>query len=93
MIPARTALTTAQGLVDIAGPDGGGEAEGGVVGDAEGVLFVFKGDDGGDGAEDLFAGDAGGVVDVVEDGWLDVVAVVEAFGAVASDGGLGFGLT
>src|SRR3974390_1557888 len=83
-------LHSAEGFEDVARPDGGGEAIGRVVSDADGVGFVVERNDAGDGSEDFFAGDAGGVVHVVKDGGRNVVALGEAGGAVTSGGELGF---
>src|SRR5271165_1454234 len=57
-----------EGLEDVAGPDGGGEAVRRVVSDLHGVGFVIEGNNAGDGAEDFFAGDAGTIVHIVKDG-------------------------
>ena len=69
----------AKGFVNIARPDGGGEAVGRVVGDANGFGFAVEGNDGSHRAEDFFASDARGVFDVVEDRWFDVVATLASF--------------
>src|SRR5579883_1808787 len=79
----------AEGLEDVAGPDGSRETVGGVVGNFHRFIFVLEGNDGGNRAEDFFAGDAGAVVDVVEDGGLHVVALGELLGASPAEGHLG----
>lgn len=62
-------------LGGVAGPGAGGEAEGGVVGDLDGLVEVAGAEEHGDGAEELFAVDGAGAGDVGEDGGLEVVAV------------------
>src|SRR5258705_9538143 len=81
------ALDRAHGAEDVARPDGGREAEVGVVGDAQRVVFAVERDDGGDRAEDLLPRNAIAVVDVVEDGRLQKVAAFEgrARGAATAD--------
>ena len=69
---------------------GAGEAVGRVVGDFDGVGFVFERNHGSDGAKDFLAGDARGVVHVIENRGFHVVALAEALGASTADGGLGF---
>src|SRR5262249_15902737 len=77
-------------FVNIPGPNRGGEAVRRVVGDANGFGFSVERDDGSDWAKDLLAGDARGVFYVVEDRWLDIVALAELLGAAPTDGYLGF---
>src|SRR5215472_12634437 len=80
----------AESFVDVAGPDGSGEAVGRVIGDANGFRFAVERNDGSDGPEDFFASDARGVFHVVENRGLDVVALAELLGAAAADGNFGF---
>src|ERR1700733_8729004 len=49
-------LDHAQGAIDVAGPDGCGQAEGGIVGDTQRLALVIEGDNRGHRAEDFFAG-------------------------------------
>ncbi len=42
-------------LGGVSGPSGGGEAEGGVIGDLDGLVDVLNAEEHGDGAEELFA--------------------------------------
>src|ERR1700733_510262 len=76
----------AQGAIDVTGPDGRGQAEGSVVGDAECLALVVEGDDSSHGSENFFARDAGGVVDIVKNSWLDVVAAAEGSRPAATEG-------
>ena len=76
-------------LGGVAGPGGGGEAEGGVVGDGDGFVEVVHAEEHGDGAEELFAVDGGGAGDAGEDGGLEVVAVAEHALAAGEDAGAG----
>src|SRR5262249_41286905 len=80
----------AEGFVDVAGPDGGGETVRRVVGDANGFGFTVERDDRSDGAKDFFASDARGVLQVVKDRRLDVVALAELLGAPAANSNFGF---
>src|SRR5256714_11917799 len=80
----------AERFIDIAGPDGGSEPVGRVVGDTNGFGFVVKGDYAGNGTEDFFASDARGVFDVVKNGRLEVVASAELFRAATTGGDFGF---
>ena len=75
------------GGVEVLGVHGGGEAIGGGVADADGLLLGLELGDGADGAEDLFLHDLHVLGDVGEDGWLDEVALVAL--AVATDLDLG----
>src|SRR6266436_4459317 len=80
----------AEGFVNVAGPDGGGEAIGRVVGDANGVRFTFEGNHGGDRAENFLAGDARVVIHVVENRWLNVETFAKLLRAAAADGDFRF---
>src|ERR1043166_5580011 len=73
----------AKGFVDIAGPDGSGQAVRRIVGDANGVGFGVEGNYRGDGTKNFFASDARGIFDVVENGRLDVIAFAELLWAAA----------
>src|SRR5260370_8545645 len=59
---------------DVVGPDGGGQAVGSTVGDADGIFGVAKTDGAEDRAEDLIAGDPHGSRDVGKNGRLDHTA-------------------
>src|SRR5215467_6463026 len=83
-------LHDAVGFVNIARPDGGSEAVRRVVGNANGFGFAVEGNDGSDRAKDFFPGDAGGVLHVVENCWLDVIALAELLGAATADGDFRF---
>src|ERR1039458_935218 len=83
-------LAHAESLEDVARPDGSGQTERGVIGDAQAIGFVVEGNDGGNGAEDFFARDAGRVVDVIEDRRFNVIALGETLRAIAAGGNLGF---
>ena len=61
------------------------EAEGGVVGDGDGLVEVVHAEEHGDGAEELFAVDGGGAGDSGEDGGLEVVAVADHALAAGED--------
>src|SRR5205807_89206 len=80
----------AEGFIDIASPDRGGQAVGSVVGDANGFGFAVKGNHAGDGAKNFFASDACGVLDIIKNRGLEVVAFGELLRAAATDGELGF---
>ena len=69
-------LSELERLVDVVGPDGGGEAVHRLVGDLERFLLVLEGDDGEHRAEDLLLGYLHAVVHLIEDGGLVVVALV-----------------
>ena len=76
----------------IARPNGGGEAEGCVVGDGDGFVKALHTEEHGYGAEELFAVDGGGAGDAGEDGGFEVVAVAEhAFSAGEDAGACGGG--
>ena len=64
-----------------------GEAVGGGVPKADGVLFGLEFSDGADGAEDLLLHDLHVFADVGEDGWLDEVTLVAV--TLAADFDLG----
>src|SRR6266478_5574719 len=83
-------LDDTKGFVNVAGPDGGGETVGRVVGDANGVRFAFEWNHRSDRAKDLFAGDSGVVVDVVENRWLNVETFAKLLRAAAADGDFRF---
>src|SRR5580704_645275 len=83
-------LHHAKSFEDVARPNGGGEAVGSGIGNADGIGFVFEGDNRGDGAEDFFLGDASGIVHVVENCGLDVKTFGECSGAASAGGELGF---
>src|SRR5580698_3707086 len=83
-------LHNSEGFVNVARPDGGGEAVGRVVGDADGVGFTIEGNHGRNWAEDFFAGNARGVVHVVKNSRLDVKTLAELLRAAAADGDLCF---
>ena len=69
-------------LVAAGGPDGGGEAEWGVVGDGDGIVDVSDAEEHCDGAEDLFAIDRRGAGKAGEDGGLvEVAAAGDALSA------------
>src|SRR5215472_2939600 len=80
----------AEGFVDIAGPDGGGETVRRVVGDANGFGFTVERDDRSDGAEDFFASDARRVFHVVENSRLHIVAFAKLLRAAAANGDFRF---
>src|SRR5260370_34903791 len=79
-------LYSAHRTKNVAGPDGGGEAEGGIVGNLQCIFLAFDGDHVGDRAEDFFSGDAVTVVYIVEDRGLDVVAFGKLIGAATAGG-------
>src|SRR5438309_225135 len=79
-------LDDTKGFVNVAGPDGGGEAVGRVVGDANGVRFTFEGNHGGNGAENFFTRNARVVIHVVENRWLNVETFAKLLRAAAADG-------
>src|SRR5580765_8492076 len=87
-------LDRAHRAEDVARPDGGGESEVGVVGDAQRVLFAVERDDAVDRPENLLPGNPRGIVDVVEDRRLQEVAALQrcAGGAAAADRHFGFAL-
>ena len=76
-------------LLDVGGPDAAGQAEGGIVGDAQRVVVVLVLDDAQHGTEDLLLRDPHRVVDVPEHGLVDEPALVEAFGDTATECDLG----
>src|SRR5882724_6926072 len=76
--PDAQRLDHAERLENISRPYGCGQTIRGVVGDADGFRFVFKGNYGGDRPEDFFPCDAGAVVHVAKDRRLHVVALIEA---------------
>src|SRR5271167_2924093 len=78
-------LHDAEGFVDVARPDGGGEAVRRVIGDADGVGFAVERDHRRDRAEDFFAGNARGVVYVIENCRLEVIAFAELLRAATAD--------
>lgn len=86
--PERVA--DADGGVEVAGVDGGGEAVGGGVADADGVRLGRELGDGAHGAEDLFLHDLHVFGHVAEDGGLDEVALVAVARAAGFDGGAFF---
>ena len=67
-------VADADGGVEAGGVDGGGEAVGRRVAEADGVGFVFELGDGADGAEDFFLHDLHVFRDAGEDSRLDEVA-------------------
>ena len=73
--------------VEVGGVDGGREAVGGGVADADGVGFGLELGDGADGAEDFFLHDLHVFRDAGEDGRFDEVALVAV--AAAADFDLG----
>src|ERR1700734_3572814 len=79
-------LHDAEGLINVARPDGGGEAVGRVVGDANGVGFTVERNHRGHRAEDFLAGDARVIVNVVENRGLNVVTFAELLRAASTDG-------
>src|SRR2546428_5091214 len=83
-------LYDAESFVDIARPDGSGEAVRRVIGDANGFGFAIKGDYGGDRAKDFFAGDARAVFHIIKDRRLDVVTLAELPGPRTADGNFRF---
>src|SRR6266404_4592755 len=83
-------LDDTKGFVNVAGPDGGGEAVGRVIGDANGVRFAFERNHRGNGAENFLAGDARVVIHIVENRWFDVEAFAEMLRATATDGDFRF---
>ena len=76
-------------LGQVAGPDGGGQAEDAVVGDGNGFLGGVERDHRQHRAEDLFLGDAHLVVRIVEDGRLDIHTAGLFQGALAAAEHLG----
>src|SRR5271165_185104 len=80
----------AERLVNVACPHGAGEAIRGIVGDADGIGFVFEGNHGSDGPKDFLSGDARLVVHIIENRRLHIVALAEALRTPAADRRLGF---
>lgn len=70
--------------LEIRGPDVGGQAELGGVGEFDGLGLVVEGGDGDDRAEDLLLEDPGVALHVGEDRGLEVVAVREVVGTGAA---------
>lgn len=85
--PRAELVGNADGGVEVGGVDGGSEAVGGVVADADGVGFVGEFGNGADGAEDFFLHDLHVFADAGEDGGFDEVAFVAV--AAAADFDLG----
>ncbi len=69
----------------VACPRGGGEAEGGVIGDFDGFVQVLHAEEHGDGAEEFFAIDGRGARHASEDGGFEVVAVAQHTLAAGED--------
>ena len=76
-------VADSDGGVEAGGVDGGGEAVGRRVAEADGVGFIFELGDGADGAEDLFLHDLHVFRHAREDGRLDEVALFAV--ALAAD--------
>lgn len=85
--PRPQGVADPDGGVEARGVDGGGEAVGGGVAEADGVVFRLELGDGADGAEDLFLHNLHVFRDAGEDGRLDEVALF----AVALPADLDFG--
>ncbi len=75
----------ADGGVEVRRVDGGGEAVGRVVADADGVGFVGEFGNGADGAEDFFLHNLHVFADAGEDGRFDEVAFVAVAAAANLD--------
>lgn len=69
-------VADADGSVQAAGVDGGGETVGGTVADADGVFFRLEFGDGADRAKDFFLHDLHVLADAREDGGLDEVTLL-----------------
>ena len=85
--PRLQRTTNPQRRIQILGVHCGGEAVGGLVADADGVVFGLEFGNGADGAEDFFLHDLHVFADVGEDGGLDEVAFFAV--AFAADFDLG----
>ena len=74
-------------FVGVGGPGAGGEAEGCVVGESDGLVDRADAEEQSDGAEDLFLADGCGAENAGDDCGLEVVAAGQAFevgGAIAA---------
>ena len=76
--------------IEVAGVQGGGEAVGALVADADGVVHGLEFGDGADGAEDFFLHDLHVLGHVAEDGRLDEVPFGPVALAASFDFGAGF---